>query len=98
MEDLSRWMPIIISALALIVTALSYRRTSHNDTSDTAAERATMSADIRYIRTAIEDIKVQSRTLQADIRDIDRRLTAVESSVKSAHHRIDETTRTETDV
>ena len=88
--DVRDWVTILVPIVALVFTALSFKRTSRVDTSADAAERATMTADIRYIRTAIEDIKVQTRVIQSDVRNLEIRLSVVEASCKQAHKRLDE--------
>lgn len=81
---------IAIALFALLFTALSFRRTQNRDTSETASERATMTADIKYIRTSIDDIKVDNRVIKSDISDLQTKVARVEQSVESAHKRIDD--------
>lgn len=78
-----------VAVAALIFTALSFRRTSHSDTAANAMERANMTADIRYIRTSVDDIKLENKAIQKDIVGVRERLAYVEQSAKSAHSRID---------
>ena len=66
------------------------RRTKYQDNSASATERATMTADIRYIRSSVDDIKLENKAIQRDIIDMRERVVAVEQSTKSAHNRIDE--------
>ena len=49
-----------------------------------------MTADIRYIRSSVDDIKLENKSIQQDIRHMSERLVVVEQSTKSAHNRIDE--------
>lgn len=79
-----------IAVAALLFTAFSYRRTQNKDTSESASERATMSADIKYIRTSIDDIKVDNRVIKADIGELQTKVARVEQSVENAHKRIDD--------
>ena len=79
-----------IALCALLFTAFSFRRTQNKDTSESATERATMSADIKYIRTSIDDIKVDNRVIKADIGELQTKVAKVEQSVESAHKRIDD--------
>lgn len=81
---------ICVPVIALIFTALSFRRVASKDTADDASERATMSADIKYIRTSIDDIKVDNRVIKADIGELQTKVARVEQSVDSAHQRIDD--------
>ena len=90
MDILHDWLPIGISLMALIFTAVTFIRASHRETGEQAMERATMIADLRYIRQAIEDMKVESKVLKEDMRTMDLRLTSVEASTASAHKRMDE--------
>ena len=70
MDILHDWLPIGISLMALIFTAVTFIRASHRETGEHAMERATMIADLRYIRQAIEDMKVESKVLKEDISTI----------------------------
>ena len=79
-----------VALCALLFTALSFRRTQNRDTSESASERATMTADIKYIRTSIDDIKVDNRVIKADIGELQTKVAKVEQSVESAHKRIDD--------
>ena len=81
---------ICIALGALMFTALSFRRTQHQDTSADATERATMTADIRYIRTSIDDIKVDNRVIKEDVSALQAKVARCEQSVEAAHQRIDD--------
>ncbi len=81
---------LAIALVALLFTALSFRRTSRRDVNETAEERATMTADIRYIRGSIDDIKVDNRVIKEDITQLKTKIVEVEQSVKSAHKRLDD--------
>lgn len=81
---------LVIAFGALLFTALSFRRTANKDTSETASERATMTADIKYIRDSVDDIKVDNRVIKADLSTLQTKVAKVEQSVESAHQRIDD--------
>ena len=81
---------LVVAVAALLFTALSFKRTSHQDTATNATEQATMTADIRYIRSSVDDIKLENKAIQRDIIDMRERVVAVETSAKQAHNRIDE--------
>ena len=81
---------ICIALGALMFTALSFRRTQNQDTSADASERATMTADIRYIRSSIDDIKVDNRVIKEDVSALQAKVARVEKSVEAAHQRIDD--------
>ena len=88
--DVSAIAPIAISVIALVFTWLSFRRNATQDTTASATERATMTADIRYIRQSVDDIKLENKSTQKDVAECMKRLIIVEESAKSAHKRIDE--------
>lgn len=84
---------LVIAFSALLFTALSFKRTASHDTSASATERATMTADIRYIRTSIDEIKVENRTIRTDLDKLNVKVAEVEASSKSAHKRLDDLMR-----
>ena len=81
---------ICVPLIALIFTALTFKRNADKDTGATAAERATMNANISYIRTSIDEIKLDNKSIQKDVGEISKKLVEVEASAKSAHKRIDD--------
>ena len=81
---------LVIAFSALLFTALNFRRTAHGDTSATATERATMTADIRYIRSSIDDIKLDNKAIQKDVSELTKKVVEIEASAKSAHKRLDD--------
>jgi peptidoglycan hydrolase CwlO-like protein len=81
---------IAVPLIALVFTALTFKRNSDKDTGETAAERATMTADIRYIRSSIDDIKLDNKSIQKDVGDLKTKVVEIEASVKSAHKRLDD--------
>lgn len=84
---------IIMAVLALInllMVLVAWRRTSKNDVTSSAAMDEQARTDMRYLMRGVDDIRVDIRALRNEITDIDRRVVAVNESVKSAHKRIDE--------
>lgn len=81
---------ICVPLIALIFTALTFKKNADKDTGATAAERATMNANISYIRTSIDEIKLDNKSIQKDVSDISKKLVEVEASAKSAHKRLDD--------
>ena len=81
---------LCIAACALLFSALSYRRNSNNDNSDIVTQRATITADIRYIRASIDEIKLENRAICTDLDEVKSKLVEVEASTKSAHKRLDD--------
>ena len=81
---------IAVPLIALVFTALTFKRNADKDTGATAAERATMNANISYIRSSIDEIKLDNKAIQKDVSDISKKLVEVEASVNAAHKRIDD--------
>lgn len=81
---------ICVPVIALIFTVVTFTKNAKKDTQTDASDRATMSADIKYIRTSIDDIKVDNRVIKSDIGDLQMKVARVEQSVESAHKRIDD--------
>ena len=86
-------LALCISGCALLFTALSFRRTASHDTADTATQRATLSADIRYIRDSIDEIKLENKSIQKDLSELKTKVVEIDQAAKSAHKRIDDLNR-----
>lgn len=81
---------IAVPLIALMFTALTFKKNADKDTGASAAERATMNANISYIRTSIDEIKLDNKSIQKDVSDMSKKLVEVEASAKSAHKRLDD--------
>ena len=74
---------VVVSIIGLL---LSQRRENRQDA--TGAGR--MEAKLDGIASGVEDIRVEMRTTRERVNGLSERVSAVESSCKSAHHRIDQ--------
>jgi peptidoglycan hydrolase CwlO-like protein len=81
---------LVLSFCALLFTALSFRRTQNQDTTASATERATMTANIQYIRQSIDEIKLDNRTIKTDLDELKTKVATIDARAKSAHKRIDD--------
>jgi len=81
---------LAVAVCALLFTALSFRRTQNKDTSAEAVEKATMGADIKYIRTSVDEIRLDNKAIKADVSALQTKIVEVEASTKSAHKRLDD--------
>lgn len=88
--QLTTWLPILVSICMFIVALVTLRRNSKSDTKADATERATLAADVRYIRTGIDEIKVENRAMRTDIDKLNVRVAEIDASCKSAHKRLDD--------
>lgn len=73
---------VVISFVGLL---LSGRKTTRED----AAQAAKLDAQLTNIAGGVEEIRVEIRSTRERLNSISERLSAVESSCKSAHHRLD---------
>ena len=81
---------LLLSGVAALIAALSFRRNNFHDNSDMAMKRATMEADIKYIRNSVDDIKLEYKSMQKDFLAMQLKIAEIEQSTKSAHRRLDE--------
>ena len=81
---------IVVPLLALAFTAMTFRKNEKKDTTAEATERATLSADVRYIRSSIDDIKLDNKAIQKDLGELSTKVARIEQSVENAHKRIDD--------
>ena len=82
--------------LGLVLSYLAFWRNSKKDSKDDGKEVGAVLTELGYIKSGIDDLKSENREQRKTNVDFVTRLTAVESSVKQAHHRIDRLERRET--
>ena len=88
---------IVVPLVALAFTALTFRKNADHDTAAVATDRATLQADVRYIRTSIDEIKLENKSIQKDVSELTKKVVEVEASAKSAHKRLDDLQHERTD-
>ena len=81
---------IVVPLLALCFTAMTFRRSEQHDTTAAATDRANLSADVRYIRSSIDEIKLENKSIQKDLGELKTKVVEIEASTKSAHKRLDD--------
>ena len=81
---------VIVALGALIISALGLLLSTRKDTRSDAAGTARMETKLDGIASGVEDIRVEMRTTRERVNGLSERLSAVESSCKSAHHRLDQ--------
>lgn len=86
-------LPIACSVGMFILALLTLRRNTTQDTTATASERATLNANVQYIRGAIDEIKLENRAIRTDLDDLKVKVAEIDSATKSAHKRLDDLTR-----
>ena len=84
------WIPIALSCVMAIVAIITLAKNGKKDSEKEVEQRATMSADLKYIREGLDTIKVDNRTIQRDVGDLKVKVIEIDQSVKSAHKRLDD--------
>jgi hypothetical protein len=84
------WIPIVLSCVMAIVAIITLAKNTKKDTQDDAVQRATLAADLKYIRDGVDDIKLDNRVIKEDIGKLQTKVARIEQSVESAHQRIDD--------
>jgi len=83
----------IISAIGVVCTIifafLAFRRETKKIDNAAGTQTGTMLTEIGYIKGGVDDIKRQQEKQAERHLEVVTRLTKVEESAKSAHHRID---------
>jgi len=84
------WIPIALSCIMAIIAIITLAKNGKKDTEKEAEQRASLTADVKYIRGSIDDIKVENRVMQKDVGDLKIKMIEVEQGMKSAHKRLDD--------
>ena len=84
------WIPIALSCVMAIVAIVTLAMNGKKDLNQNAADRANLTADVKYIRGSIDEMKIDNRVMQKDVSDLKIKVTEIEQSVKSAHKRLDD--------
>ena len=81
---------VIISLAAVLVSIISLILNGRKGTREDAAGTARLEAKLDSISSGVEDIRVEMRTMRGRVDSLAERVSAVESSCRSAHHRLDQ--------
>lgn len=81
---------VIISLVAVLISAVGLLLTGRKGTREDAAGTARLEAKLDSISSGVEDIRVETRTMRSRVDGLAERLSAVERDCKNAHHRLDQ--------
>lgn len=84
------WIPIALSCVMAIIAIITLAKGNKKDIEKEAEARADMNADLKYIRSSVDDIRVENRVIQKDVGDLKVKMVEIEQSTKSAHKRLDD--------
>jgi len=79
----------ICTLLGVLVAYAALRRNAQQETENEGRETGAVLTELGYIRSGIDDLKAENREQRKTNTEVITRLTAVESSAKQAHKRID---------
>ena len=88
--EASTWIPIALSSVMAMIAIITLYKNGKKDTEKDAEQRAMLTADVKYIRGSIDEIKVENRVIQKDVGDLKIKVIEIEQSAKSAHKRLDD--------
>lgn len=77
------------TASAILFAILAFRRNTKSDDTEAGKQSGVVLTEIGYIKAGVDDIKRKQDRQDEQHIEIVERLSAVESSAKQAHHRID---------
>lgn len=81
---------LILSLSAVAISLAGLMLSGRKDTRDSAAGSARLETKLDSISSGVEDIRVEVRAMRGRVDSLAERVSAVESSCKSAHHRLDQ--------
>lgn len=76
--------------LACVVLLVNTRKDTRGDAKQEARTEARTEAKLDSITSGVNEIRLDLRSMRDELKDHGLHIAAVESSVKSAHHRLDE--------
>ena len=89
MSEYSWAYALIGTLIGLVISYAAFWRNSKKDSENNGREAGTVLTELGYIKGGIDDLKADNREQRKTNTEVITRLTAVESSAKQAHHRID---------
>lgn len=81
---------VIVSLGALAVSIVGLLMNGRKESRADAAGSARIETKLDSIGSGVEDIRVEIRTIRGRVDALAERVSAVEASCRSAHHRLDE--------
>ena len=84
------WIPIALSCVMAIIAIITLAKNSKKDSEKEAEQRAAMTSDMKYIRTSVDEIRLDNKSIQNDVSDLKIKVVEVEAGLKAAHQRLDD--------
>lgn len=89
-ETIISIIPAAGTIIGIILGIVGYSRLAKKDTYSSGSKTGTLQANIEYIKRRTDDVLLEQKDTNKSLNAIAERVTRVEESTKSAHHRIDE--------
>jgi len=80
---------IIVVLIGVVVSFLGYKRGSIKDIKQDSKNSAVLSTKLDFITQGVNNIQLDIKSQNLNVMNISERVTRIEESSKSAHHRID---------
>lgn len=87
METIS--IALACTVTGIVISYLGFQRNKNNDIRANSREEAKTEAKLDYIATAVDEIRIDNKARDREIKDLRERVIVNETSLKSAHKRID---------
>lgn len=87
MENIS--ISLLCSLIGCIIGIFGYKRTQKKDIEEDTTRIVKMDVKLDTIGKNVDEIRLENKDFSKSINNLNERVTVVEQSVKSAHHRID---------
>lgn len=81
---------VLISLLAVILTALGLLLNGRKSSREDAAGSARLEAKLDSISSGVEDIRVETRSMRSRVDGLAERVSAVERDCRNVTHRLDQ--------
>lgn len=88
--EIALLISVISVAFAIFSGIVNLKRNNAKDTTEDAAQMATVITELKSISSGIDDIKKEITSIKDDVKENRDRTTRLEESCKQAHKRIDE--------
>lgn len=89
MGELNMGIGLLCSIVGAVLGIWSYSRASKKDTKEESRDFTRVEAKLDYVSKGVDDIRLDIKATDRKVSEVTERLTRVEESTKSAHHRID---------
>lgn len=80
---------VVCTVLGAILSYIAFSRNKTKDDKSEGQQTGVVLTELGYIKGGIDDLKAENREQRKVNTEVYSRLSAVESSAKQAHHRID---------